>query len=275
MEDFDEYLRKRAKEEPFPIPEDYHGKVFAVCAGLEEEPKTAKRPHRAWMGWVAAVLALVIAVPNLSPTAAAAMAEIPVLGTIVEILTFRTYTYDDGHSTAEVEVPELGGSAAAEEVSQEIEKYENQLMAQFELERESIGEGYQDLKVSSKVVVNSEDWFTMRIDAVETQASSYEYSRFYHIDKKTGEIVTLGDLFSEDSDYQTVLADEVRRQMESQPEQSFFPETLATIEADQNFYWNDQGALVLVFDEYAVAAGAAGMPEFEIPAEVWKPLLRK
>ena len=81
MEEFDEYLRERAKHEPFPIPEDYHGKVFAICAGLKEEPKAAKKPpRRAWMGWMAAMLALMIAVPNLSPTAAAAMAEIPVLG---------------------------------------------------------------------------------------------------------------------------------------------------------------------------------------------------
>lgn len=274
MEQFDEYLRERAKKEPFPIPEDYHGKVFAICARLEEEPKAARKtPRRAWMGWMAAMLALVIAVPNLSPTAAAAMAEIPVLGTLVEILTFREYVYDDGHSSEEVRVPELSGSPAAEEVSRDVEAYTQQIMEQFEADRERLGKGYQNLTVTSQVVTDSADWFTLRIDTVETRASGYEYSRFYHIDKKTGEVVTLGDLFAEDSDYGTVLADEVRGQMETRMEQGYAPESLETIEPDQDFYWSDQGELVLVFEEYEIAAGAVGMPEFTIPAEVWEPLL--
>lgn len=274
MEEFDDYLRKRARQEPFPIPEDYHGKVFATVAGLEETPKAAQKPpRRVWMGWMAAMLALMIAVPNLSPTAAAAMAEIPVLGTLVEILTFRNYVHDDGHSSESVQVPELGGSPAAEEVSQDVEAYTDQIMAQFAADRETLGEGYQNLTVTSQVVTDSDDWFTLRIDAVETRASSYEYSRFYHIDKKTGEIVTLGDLFGADTDAGKALADEVRRQMEGQAEQGYFPDSVVTIESDQNFYWDDQGALVLVFDEYEVAAGAAGMPEFTIPPEVWEPLL--
>ena len=44
--------------------------------------------------------------------------------------------------------------------------------------------------------------------------------------------------------------------------------------AEQSFYWNADGDLVLVFDEYAVAAGYMGMVEFTIPQDVYSALLK-
>ena len=104
MDRFDEMLKERVKNEPFPLPEDYAGRVFATCAALEET-KPKKRHSYRWAAWAAAALALFIAVPTVSPTAAAAMAEVPVLGAIVRVVTFRDYTYDDGHHSADVSVP--------------------------------------------------------------------------------------------------------------------------------------------------------------------------
>ena len=37
---------------------------------------------------------------------------------------------------------------------------------------------------------------------------------------------------------------------------------------DQHFYLNEEGQLVIVFDEYAVAPGSMGMPEFVIPSDL-------
>ena len=38
FDEFDEILRERAKQEPFPLPEDYAGRVFRTCAALEDTP---------------------------------------------------------------------------------------------------------------------------------------------------------------------------------------------------------------------------------------------
>ena len=278
MDRFDEMMKERAKNEPFPLPEGYAGRVFAACASLEEkEPRHSRR----WAGWAAAVLALFITVPNVSPTAAAAMAEVPVLGAIVRVVTFRNYTYDDGQHSADVTVPELAGSGAALEVSDQVRAYTDRLIARFEetCEKELGEEGYLGLDVSSTVVTDSDTWFTLRVDAVETRASGYEFSRFYHIDKATDRVVTLRDLFREDADYVTVLSDEVRRQMEERMaenvEVSYFPEEFTAIGPEQNFYFNTDGDLVLVFDEYTIAPGSMGMPEFTIPADVYETLLKK
>ena len=213
MDRFDEILKERAREEPFPLPEDYAGRVFQTCAALEETPVKHRRAPR-WGLWMAAALALFITVPNASPAAAAALADVPVLGTIVELVTFRSWTYDDGHASADVTVPELDGSAAAREVSDQVRAYTDQLIGQFQTDCEALGEGYKSLDVTSSVVTDSDSWFTLRVDAVETQASGYQFSRFYHIDKTTDRVVTLEDLFREDADYVGVLSDEVRQQME-------------------------------------------------------------
>ncbi len=277
FDEFDEILRERAKQEPFPIPEDYVGRVFRTCAAREDTP--AKRKHASrWAGMAAAVLALFIAVPNVSPAAAAALAEVPVLGTIVELVTFRSWTYDDGHASADVSVPELDGSAAAREVSDQVRAYTDQLIAQFQTDCETLGEGYESLDVTSTVVTDSDSWFTLRVDATETRASGYQFSRFYHIDKITGQAVTLRDLFREDADYVTALSGEVLRQMEERMAAVesiiYFPEKFTAIDPEQNFYFNEDGELVLVFDEYTIAPGSMGMPEFTIPAEVYGGLLK-
>ena len=277
MDRFDEMLRERAKSEPFPLPEGYAGRVFAACAALEE---TKKHSYR-WTAWAAAVLALFIAVPNVSPAAAAAMADIPVLGAVVRVVTFRNYTYDDGWHSADVSVPELAGGAAAQEVSDQVRAYTDRLIARFEetCEEELGKEGYHGLDVTSTVVTDTDEWFTLRVDAVEIQASGYEFSRFYHINKATDQVVTLKDLFREDADYVTVLSGEVRRQMEERMaedrEASYFPEEFTAIGPEQNFYFNTDGDLVLVFDEYTIAPGSMGMPEFTIPSDVYETLLKK
>lgn len=274
FEEFDQYLKDRAKQEPCPLPEDYAGRVLAACASLDEPKRRRRNPgafRRMGCG-IAAALALFVALPNLSPTVAAAMVELPVLGPLAQIVTFRHYTYDDGHSSADVTVPELSGSNAADQVNDQVQAYTDQLIAQFEADCADIGEAFQRLDVTSSVVTDTDTWFTLRIDATKTMASGYDFSRFYHIDKTTGQMVTLSGLFPEGSDYVSVLSEEVRSQMEARmaadESQMFFLDEFTGIDPEQNFYWNDSGELVLVFDEYAVAPGVMGMVEFPIPAAV-------
>ncbi len=277
MDQFDEMLRRRAKEEPFPLPEDYAGRVFQTCAALEETRPRKRRPYR-WTAWAAAALALCIAVPNVSPAAAAALEDVPVLGAIVRVVTFRNYVYDDGFHSADVSVPELEGDKAAQAVNEQVQVWTDRLMEQFQetCQAELGREGYLGLDVTSAVVTDSDTWFTLRVDAVETRASGYQFSRFYHIDKATDQVVTLKDLFREDADWSAVLTREVRRQTEERMAgdagAAYFPEELTEIGPDQNFYFNESGELVLVFDEYTVAPGSMGMPEFTIPAEVYETL---
>lgn len=276
MDKLDELLRQRAKDERFPLPEDYAGRVFQTCASLDGASQKKRTYHRST--WIAAALALFIMIPNISPSVAAAMADVPGLGVLVKIITFRNYSYDDGHNSADVSVPELSGSHAADQVSSEVRADTDALLAQFYEERQRIGDGYQNLRVSSVVLTNTDAWFTLRIDATQTEASSYTFSRFYHINKATGQVISLPDLFRDGADYVSVLSEEVRRQMESQmaadSTRAYFPEDFTGIDPEQNFYFNKEGALVLAFDEYTIAAGSMGMPEFTVGKNVYQDLLK-
>ena len=279
MDQFDEMLKQRAREETFPLPEDYAGRGFQTCAALEETRPRKRNPYR-WTAWAAAALALCIAVPNVSPAAAAALEDVPVLGAIVRVVTFRNYVYDDGFHSAEVSVPELEGDKAAQAVNEQVQVWTDRLMEQFQetCQAELGREGYLGLDVTSAVVTDSDTWFALRVDAVETQASGYQFSRFYHIDKAADRVAILGDLFREDADWSAVLTREVRRQMEERMAgdagAAYFPEELTEIGPDQNFYFDESGELVLVFDEYTAAPGSMGMPEFAIPAEVYGGMLK-
>ena len=269
---FDEVLKARANSESFPLPEGYAERVLETCATLTD---AKPRKHPAYrMAWIAAALALFITVPNVSPAAAAAMADIPVLGSIVRVVTFRNYTFDDGVHNAEMSVAELEGGDAAQTVNEQVRVFTEQLMEQFQTQCEDMGQGYDSLNVTSQVVTDSDTWFTLRVDAIETQASGYQFSRFYHIDKVTGQTVVLKDLFREDADYVTTLSDEVRRQMltqmEEDPENAYSVEEFTSIATTQNFYFAQNGELVLVFDEYTIAPGYMGMPEFTIPTDVYR-----
>ena len=217
----------------------------------------------------AAALAVFLVLPNVSPTVAYAMEDVPVLGAIVRVITLRNYDQEDEARSLHVQIPALQGAGeAGEAINEEVSAYVDALLAAFETGCEA--GGVRALDVRYAVVTDAQDWFTLRVDATLAAGSSEEISRFYHIDKRSGARVQLSDLFPEGADYVTALSDEVRSQMTARAEagEDFFPEAFDAIDANQNFYWGADGALVLVFDEYTIASGSMGMPEFSIPASM-------
>lgn len=272
MNHFDEQLRQRARQEPSPVPESFRRRVQAVCDGLEEdEPARRERPRRrgAWKAWsAAAVVTLFVALPNVSVSAAGALEQVPVLGSLVRVITLRNYFYDDGHSTADVSVPQVeGAGAAGQQVNQDVQANIQRLLDQFYQDADLLAQtgGHQNLSVSYDVVTDNDHWFTLRVCAVQAQGSSNQILRYYHIDKDTGRQVTLSSLFPAGSDYVSVLSRQVREQLEG--ERDFFQD-FAAIDPEQSFYWGEDGSLVLVFDEGSVLPASYGNPEVVIPAQV-------
>ena len=271
----DEKLRQRAKDESLPLPEDYEERVFSTCAGLPEHPAKKRRAIR-WQAAAVAALAVFLAVPNLSASAAAAMERVPLLGSIVRVITVRSIYYGGGHGTAEVTVPEIqGDSSAAGSVNRDVQAYTDRLLTQFQEDCKTLGEGYESLDVSYDVLTDSNSWFTLRVNGLQIMASGYEFSRIYNIDKQADRIVALKDLFQPDSDWAQRLTEEIRRQMAQQMEDPdsgavYFTEDWEGVRDDQNYYFDADGRLVLAFDEYEIAPGAMGAPEFTIPDDVWQ-----
>lgn len=96
-----------------------------------------------WGAWFAAVAAsLLVVLPNVSASAAEVLEQIPVLGSLVQVVTLRNYLYDDGHSFADVSVPQVleGGQAAAPSTRQ-VQADIDRLLDQFQQDAGGPGPG--------------------------------------------------------------------------------------------------------------------------------------
>lgn len=262
-------------------------------AKLDKKRKALSRRVRFAGGAVAAAMAVIVALPNTNESIAMAMEKIPVIGSIVRVVTFRDYDYNDGNSEAHVSIPniETDGSDsdnkdAVNQINSDVTDYTQQLIDQFEADAKDYygSEGYKGLDVSYDVITDTEDWFTLRITVLETAASGYQYYRFYHIDKKTNSVATLSTVFKDDVDYITPISENIKEQMRANTneedgtvyfiDQEDIETNFKEIKAEQNFYYNSNNDLVIVFDEYEVAPGSMGNPEFVIPNSVISGLLK-
>ena len=110
--------------------------------------------------------------------------------------------------------------------------------------------------------------------------------RIYHIYVPTGELLTLADIFREDFDYAGLISWEIQEQMRARmaenPNEYYWLEDTTdvagwrfdTISPDHNFYFNDEGKIVIPFDEYEVGPGSTGSPEFVLESpEIYDNLL--
>jgi len=275
---------KKLKEEykMTAVPQEGMAKIEeAVWRAKMDKKREKKRKIFRNAGICAAAALLLVGLPNVNADIAYAMGNIPVLGKLFQVVTIRSYNYDDGNNDANVEVPNISISSGVEnqadsmaisEVNKSIDEYITELTEEFN--RDMTEDGHTGLDVSYEVVTDTDDWFTLKITALETKASGYEFYRYYHIDKKNDKAVQLKDLFAEDSDYVQKISAEIKKQMKEQMEAGtsmYFIEEegdvdgFSVIDENQNFYRNAEGSLVIVFDEYEVGPGYIGCPEFVIP----------
>ena len=238
--------------------------------------------RRKSLAGIAAAIALLIALPNASPTVARAMSDVPVLGGIIRVVTFRNYTYEDERHSAQIDAPQLivdGDAALAnttDEINAEIAKITAELTDEFQKSLQE--DGYLDMKIRSEIVTATEDIFTLRLICYQAAASGYEENRYYTINLRTGERLRLSDLFADGADYVTPISEEIKRQMRERmaadenetywldsgdPEWDF-----NAIEPDAEFYLNEHGELVISFNEGDAAPMYMGVVTFAIPDEV-------
>lgn len=243
----------------------------------------------------AAVIGIIILLPNTNASIAMAMGNIPVIGQFFKVITWKNYEYEDKNNHANVEVPLIAEVTEAEKkesslegakaVNKSVEEYTDMLVKKFNEDMDASGDGHKSLDVTYDVITDTDDWFTLKMNTLEIQASGYQHYKFYHINKKTGEVATLKDLFKDGSNYVNAISEEVKAQMREQMaadenmmyflESEDMPEfDFKEIAVDQNFYFNDSGEIIIVFDEYAVAPGYMGCPEFEISKKVLSDILK-
>ena len=268
---------------------------------MEEANMENKKGNKKVMGKVAVAAAVVVGgftlLPNTSANIAHAMEQIPVIGQLVDVVTFRNYENETEKSYANIEVPEVELQEevadsqkqetlekTAEEINQEIQRITDELVAEYKtyLDNE---EGYKEVVVNSEVLATTEDYFSLKLLCYESAASGYQWNYYYTIDLETGERLQLKDIFVEDSDYITVISDDIKKQMAEQMEadenvyywlnDEMEEMNFKSITEDTAFYVNKNGNVVIGFNEGDVAPMYMGAVEFEIMSEVVKDIRKK
>lgn len=263
---------------------DYQDGVFCLWVVLLDAVPEFRRARR--VPAVCAGVLLGVFLLNCMPALAQALETVPVLGQAVRVVDLRSYEWFWGDTGISAETPVLeGGSQTVEQVEAEKEALISQMKEAFLFHAARKYQGYVSGDVSYEVLRDDEALFILRFDAILYAGNSVEYHRHVVLDKGTGQVLELADLFLEDVNYVFPISREIKAQMEEQVNADvadyFLPggiwpeeECFKSIDpAEQDFYINEDGQLVIVFAEYEVAPGSMGTPEFIIPTETLDGLL--
>ena len=229
-----------------------------------------------------------VAALNVSEPFAAAVAKVPVVGGIVQVVTWRSYVQEDEDKTIQMEVPQIEGeedSGVVADVNAEIQKIVDDYKAQAEQQIAEYKEAFiatggteeefaqKDIKVDVQydVKYQSDTRLSLELTANENWCNAYNVQYFYNIDLKDDKALTLEDILGED--YVSIANASIREQMQQRMAEdenlvywdgSDGIEGFTTVDENTKFYLNEKGNPVVVFAAYEIGPGATGAQEFEI-----------
>lgn len=281
--------------ERIEIPEELSGRVekWIEQYGHKKEEAALGQRRKRWFlrgaaSAAAAVLVFAVCV-NTSTAFAGAMDEVPILGGLARVFTFRSYSEEKEDIGLSVEIPSVemiaeANSGLTESVNQEIhelcEQYAQEAMARAEAYRQAFldtggteaewTEHHIAIQVGYEIKSQTEHYLSFMIWGNESWSSAFDTARYYTMDLVKQELVTLKELLGED--YITIANQSIRTQMKEREAKgvTFFTEDeggFAGITQESSFYLNENGNPVIVFEKYQIAPGAYGVIEFEIGGE--------
>ncbi|MEA0552697.1 DUF3298 domain-containing protein [Lysinibacillus irui] len=269
-----------------PIPKELD---FVVEKALKQGRKKKKNRTPQWLLGSAAAAMLFTASLNVSPAMAKTLSEIPVVGSVVKVLTWTEYEVTEDNYDANIKVPSIENLDNQDLANTLNEKYRAEGKALYDQFIAEVGDlkanggGHLGVDSGFEIKTDNEQILSIGRYVVNTVASSSTVMEYDTIDKENEILITLPMLFK-DQQYIKTISENIKEQMraqiaESNQEKVYWVkgagladedlmEEFTTIKPDQSFYISDQGKLVISFDKYEVAPGYMGVVEFEIPTDV-------
>lgn len=218
---------------------------------------------------------------NCMPAMVQALEHIPVLGPVVRVVDLHSYFWSWGDTGISVEEPVLEGDGpAVDEINGEKAAFIARMKETFLDYTARKYLGYVAEDITYEVMRDDDALFILRFDATLNAGGSMDCHRHIVLDQQTGQVLSLADLFQSGANYVFPISREIKAQMAEQinaGEASYYLSGEGWLEEDcfqsidpeqQDFYINEDGRLVIAFDEYEVAPGSMGAPEFTIPTSV-------
>lgn len=289
--------RMKEKYDQIAIPEELDFRIkreIQKSRKQQDEKKKAgrsrrfKRVIRGAEAAAAAACILFTAALNTSPVFAKEAGQFPVIGSLARVLTFRSYETEKDDIVMSVEIPTIevttgGTGLTADEINQEIlarcEQYAGEARLRAEEYRSAYLEtgGKQEdwaehdieITVSYEIKQQNNDYLSFVVRGNENWTNANSESKYYNLDLRTGETVTLKGMLGEG--YVELVNESIREQIAERQKagEVFFTAEeggFAGISEDAKFYINEANHPVIVFDKYEIAPGSSGEVEFEITA---------
>lgn len=282
------FEKEKIKYEQIEIPGEL--KVAVEKAVMSASGRSRKNPSAAalrYIGIAAAVAAAAfITGLNTSESFAKELQDVPVLGGIVKVLTFRSYEEQNENVNITVEIPELvteekaenisGSTAPAEEslgkaeaepnritdINAEIDKYMTDYVTEAQKRLDEYKQAFLEtggtqeewdernfqIQADYEIKCQNENYVSFAVYGQESWVSAYAVTYFYNIDLRTGEQAKLPDLLGED--YITVANESILRQMQSRMEEN----------PDYTYWGEDMDGFTTISDETRFYINDKGNP---------------
>jgi hypothetical protein len=258
---------------------------IVVNKAINNHYKKKKTHIKLLMGSGAAAALLMIAL-NTNPALAKSLSNVPVLGNVINVMTFIEFKVEEEKHHATIKVPAISNLKDKELEKSLNEKYleENKLLYQeFMQEVESLkkqGDGQLGVESGYVVKTDNEEILSIGRYVVNTVGSSSTTFKYDTIDKKNQVLLTLPIIFKNQNYIETIsenIKDQMKQQMKEDKSKVYWIldagvenpiDPFEKISSEQNFYINEDNKLVISFDKYEVAPGYMGVLEFIIPSEV-------
>ncbi|WP_298473664.1 DUF3298 domain-containing protein [uncultured Psychrobacillus sp.] len=282
----DDKLKKlQTQYKDVPIPEELE---IMIERNLQHRPHKKKRKLPIFLISAAAAAVLFTVGLNTSPTMAKTLADVPVIGPVVQVLTFTKYEMVEGEYTADIQVPQISGSSAdIEALNAKYAEEGKALYEQFKTDIEEMEAGNMSLNSGYIIETDTDEILSFGRYVEVTVVSSSTVMQYTTFDKKAETVITLPSLFKDDRYIEIIsryVEDEMRKKMiETNGDDMYWVGgtewhdesfgVFTSISPDQNFYITEEGKLVISFDVYEVAPGFMGLVTFEIPTELLQDVL--
>ena len=300
----------RRTYEQIEIPGELQETMNRAVRSVDKKKSAARYRKRRMMRAVrnigvaaAAVLLCMTVGVNTNEVLAKELGQLPVIGSLVRVLTITSYHEEDGDHDITVNVPEIeveetqtAGMSDAdieEAVNAQIQEIVDSHIAQAKEKfaeykeaffatggtEEEWGGRTMDIDVDYEVKYQEGSVLSLELSTFEGWVAAQELRYYYNIDVAQNRELTLKDLLGED--YVNIANESIRQQMKERAaadenlvywgvtETESGIDGFVSVDEDTDFYISADGNPVVCFGEYEIAPGFMGIQEFEIerPAE--------
>ena len=291
--------------EQIEIPGELQETMNRAVRSVDKKKSAARYRKRRMMRTVrnigvaaAAVLLCMTVGVNTNEVLAKELGQLPVIGSLVRVLTITSYHEEDGDHDITVNVPEIeveetqtAGMSDAdieEAVNAQIQEIVDSHIAQAKEKfaeykeaffatggtEEEWGGRTMDIDVDYEVKYQEGSVLSLELSTFEGWVAAQELRYYYNIDVAQNRELTLKDLLG--GDYVNIANESIRQQMKERAaadenlvywgvtETESGIDGFVSVDEGTDFYISADGNPVVCFGEYEIAPGFMGIQEFEI-----------